>query len=165
MSAAALRAAIADVDRDVPIQSSRTLDSVVLESVAGRSFQATLLVLFGAMAMMLAGVGTFGVISSTVAERSKELGIRLALGASPTSLQRMVLSSAIRLVGVGAAIGMPLAVGAGYALRGALFGVGPQNPAVLAAAAVLVGLVGIAAGWIPARRALRIDPATTLRAE
>ena len=117
------------------------------------------------MAMMLAGVGTFGVISSTVAERSKELGIRLALGASPTSLQRMVLSSAIRLVGVGAAIGMPLAVGAGYALRGALFGVGPQNPAVLAAAAVLVGLVGIAAGWIPARRALRIDPATTLRAE
>jgi putative ABC transport system permease protein len=162
---ATVRAAIADVDRDVPIRAVRTLDSVVLDSVAGRSFQATLLLLFGGIAVMLAGVGTFGVISSGVAERSKELGIRLALGASPGSLQRMVLSGACRLVTIGAAIGVPLAVGTGYALRSTLFGVGPQNPAVLLAATALVVLVGLAAGWLPARRALRIDPAATLRTE
>jgi putative ABC transport system permease protein len=165
MSAAAIRAAIADIDRDVPVQSLRTLDSVVLESVAGRSFQATLLLLFGAIAVILAGVGTFGVMSNAVAERSKELGIRLALGASQGSLQRMVLGGAIRLVGAGVLAGVPLAVAAGYALRNALFGVGPQNPEILAGAAALVMVAGVVAAWLPARRAIRIDPAATLRAE
>jgi predicted permease len=165
VSASAIRAAIADVDREVPVQSLRTLDSVVRESVAGRSFQATLLVLFGAIAVILASVGTFGVMSNAVAERSKELGIRLALGASQASLRRMVFGSAIRLVGAGVVAGVPLAIASGYGLRNVLFGVGPQNPAILAGAAALVIAAGLIAAWLPARRAIRIDPAATLRAE
>jgi ABC-type antimicrobial peptide transport system permease subunit len=73
----------------------------------------------------------------------------------------MVLGSAVRLAALGAAIGVPLAVGTGYTLRSTLFGVGPQDPAVLLAATALVVLIGVGAGWLPARRALRIDPATT----
>jgi len=162
-SAAAVRAAIAAVDADVPVQSVKTLDSFVLESVADRSFQATLLLLFGAVAMILAAVGTFGVVSNAVAERSKELGIRLALGAPRASLQRMVLVGAIRLVGAGVVVGLPLAIAAGYAMRTSLFGIGPQNPVILASAAVLVLAAGLAAAWLPARRVIRIDPAVILR--
>jgi ABC-type antimicrobial peptide transport system permease subunit len=162
---AAVRSAIADIDPDIPIDSVRTLDSVVYESVAGRRFQAALLTFFGAVAVMLAGIGVFGVMSYAVSQRSKELGIRLALGASPRSLQRMVLRNVFRLLGVGIAIGVPLAVGAGYALRSILFGVGPQNPAALVAASGLVVLVGLAAGWLPAHRTTRINPVATLRAD
>jgi predicted permease len=164
-AASAVRAAIADIDRDVPIHTLKTMENVVSESVAARAFQATLLMLFGAIAVILAGVGVFGIVANAVAQRSKELGIRLALGASPASLQRMVLGNVLRFVGVGVTLGVPLAIGAGYALRDLLFGVGPQNPVVLAAAAGLVVLIGVTAAWMPARRALRIDPATTLRAE
>jgi predicted permease len=164
-AASAIRSAIAEIDRDVPVHSIRTMESVVNESVAGRAFQVTLLMLFGVLAIVLAGVGVFGVMADAVAQRSKELGIRLALGAPPSSLQRMVLSNALRLVGTGVIAGLPLTIAAGYALRDLLFGVGPQNPLVLASAAGLVVLVGIAAGWVPARRVLRIDPATTLRTE
>lgn len=165
MAASAVRTAIADIDRNVPIHALKSMESVVNESVGGRAFQATLLMLFGAIAVILAGVGVFGVMANAVTERSKELGIRLALGASPASLQRTVLGSALRLVGAGVALGVPLAIAAGYALGDLLFGVGPQNPVVLAAAAALVVVIGIIAAWIPARRALGIDPAATLRAE
>jgi predicted permease len=162
---AAVRAAITAIDPDVPIDSVRPMDSVVSESVAGRRFQASLLIFFGAVAVMLAGVGVFGVMSYAVTHRSKELGIRLALGASPRSLQQMVLGDVLRLLGAGVAIGVPLAVAAGYALRNMLFGVGPQNLAALAAASGLVVLVGLTAGWLPAHRTTRIDPVTTLRSE
>jgi ABC-type antimicrobial peptide transport system permease subunit len=165
MDAAAARAAIAEVDGSVPIHAVRTMDSVVTEAVGGRAFQATLLLLFGAIAAILAGVGVFGVMANAVAQRSKEMGIRLALGASPASVRRMVLANVVRLVAGGVALGVPLAVAAGFALRDILFGVTPQNPAVLAAAATVVVVVGIVAGWIPARRAVRVDPAATLRAE
>ena len=141
------------------------MDGIVAESVAGRTFQATLLILFGMSATLLAGVGVFGVLSSAVTLRSKELGIRLALGASPLAIQRMVLGSVFRLIGIGIAAGVPLALGAGYALRSALFGIGPQDLLVLMAACGLVITVGLAAAWLPTRRAVRIDPATTLRAE
>ena len=141
------------------------MDTIVSESVARRSFQAGLLVLFGAIAVTLSGMGVFGVMSYAVAQRSKELGIRLALGASPGLLRRMVLSYVVRLVGTGMAVGLPLAVAVGYALRDALFGVGPADAGALALASAVILLVALAAGWIPARRATLVDPVTTLRAE
>lgn len=164
-TAAAIRAALAAVDRDVPVENMRTLESIVGESVATRSFQAVLLMLFGVIAVVLAGVGVFGVMSYAVTQRSKELGIRLALGASPALLRVMVLGHVLRLVIAGVLAGVPLAVAAGYGLREVLVGVGPQNPSVLAAASGLIVLVAVAAGWVPARRATRVDPVTTLRAD
>lgn len=161
----AVRAAISEVDRDVPIDSVRTMQGVVSESVATRTFQATLLTLFGVVALALSAIGVFGVVSYSVAQRSKELGIRLALGATPRSLQRMVVGDVLRLVGTGVLLGAPLAVWAGAVLRDVLFGVRPQDPRVLVAAAVLMILVAIVGGSIPAIRATRMDPLATLRAE
>jgi putative ABC transport system permease protein len=161
----AVRTAIGQVDPDVPMQTVRKMENVVTESVSARRFQANLLMSFGAIAVILAAVGVFGVMSYAVAQRSKELGIRMALGASPRSVQRMVFIRVLRLVGVGVAFGVPLAVGAGYALRNVLFGVGPQNPVVLSVAAGLIVLVAVGAGAIPARRAARVDPLVSLRYE
>jgi putative ABC transport system permease protein len=161
----AVRAAIAQIDSEIPIESIRTMDSVVSASVPGPSFQASLLTLFGAIAVTLAAVGVFGVISYAVAQQSKEFSVRLALGASPASLQRMVLIHVVRLVGLGVVAGVPLAMGAGYVLRNLLFGVGPQDPVVLAAASGLILVVAIVAGIIPARRAARVDPLVSLRYE
>jgi predicted permease len=162
---AAVRAAISEIDRSVPIDSVRTMQGRVSESVAARSFQATLLTLFGVIAVALSGIGVFGVMSYAVAQRSKELGIRLALGATPGLLQRMIVGHTLRLVGTGVALGAPLAVVAGFVLRDVLFGVSPQDPRVLIASSVVIVLVALVAGWVPAHRVTRISPVATLRAE
>jgi predicted permease len=162
---AAVRAAIAEIDRNVPIDAVRTMQTIVSESVAARSFQATLLTVFGAIAAALCGIGVFGVMSYGVTQRSKELGIRLALGATPGMLQRMIVGHTLRLVGTGVAVGAPLAVVAGFVLRDALFGVRPQDPRVLIVSSAVIVLVAVVAGWIPAQRVTRINPVATLRAE
>jgi putative ABC transport system permease protein len=164
-TAAAVRAAIAEIDRDVPIDSVKTMHAVLDESVATRSFQVTLLAVFGAIALALATIGVFGTLSYTVARQSKELGIRLALGATPGAIQRMVLGQVVRLVLAGLVLGIPLALTTGYLLRNALFGIGPYDLRVPAAASMLIALVAIAAGYLPAWRATRIDPMATLRTE
>ena len=162
---AAVRTAISEIDRDVPIDSVRTMRGVVSESVAARSFQATLLTLFGVIAVALSGIGVFGVMSYAVAQRSKELGIRLALGATPGLLQRMIVGHTLRLVGAGVALGAPIAVVAGFVLRDVLFGVRPQDPRVLVASSAVIVLVAIVAGGVPAHRVTRINPVATLRTE
>jgi ABC-type antimicrobial peptide transport system permease subunit len=162
---AAVRTAISEIDHDVPIDAVRTMRGVVSESVAARSFQATLLTLFGVIAVALSGIGVFGVMSYTVAQRSKELGIRLALGATKGALQRLIVGHAVRLVGMGVALGAPLAVAAGFILRNALFGVRPEDPRVLIGSAALIMFVAILAGWIPAYRVTKVSPVATLRAD
>ena len=135
------------------------------QSVAARTFQATLLTLFGAIALALSTIGVFGTLSYAVAQRSKEFGIRLALGATARIIQRMVLDHVLRLMVGGVVLGAPLAVGAGYVMRSVLFGTGPYDMRVLAASTALIALVAIVAGWLPAYRATQIDPVATLRAE
>jgi putative ABC transport system permease protein len=161
----AVREAIAQVDRDVPLQTLKRMDALVADSVSARRFQATLLAIFGAIAVALAAIGIFGVMSYSVTLRSRELGIRLALGVTRTSVQKMVLGSVLRLVGLGLAVGVPLAVGAGYAMRGVLFGVSPHSPAMLAISTGLIVLVALFAAAIPARRAARVEPLVALRYE
>jgi putative ABC transport system permease protein len=164
-TAGAVRAAIARIDRDVPIDSVRTMQGVLSQSVAARTFQATLLTLFAAIALALSTIGVFGTLSYAVAQRSKEFGIRLALGATPWTVQRMVLGNVLRLMAGGVVLGAPLAVGTSHVLRNVLFGIGPYDIRVLATSSALIALVAIVAGWLPAHRATQIDPVTTLRAE
>jgi putative ABC transport system permease protein len=162
---AAVRAVLSETSHDVPIDRVRTMRSVVGDSVATRSFQATILTVFGMIAVALAGIGIFGVMSYAVAQRTKELGIRLALGATAASLQRLIVGHTLRLVAAGLAVGLPLAVATGFALRGMLFGVQPQDARVLVASSAVLIFLAILAGWIPAHRVARIDPVATLRAE
>jgi putative ABC transport system permease protein len=164
-TAGAVRAAIARIDRDVPIDSVRTMQGVLSQSVAARTFQATLLTLFAAIALALSTIGVFGTLSFAVAQRTKEFGIRLALGATPWTVQRMVMGNVLRLMAGGVALGAPLAIGTSRVLRNVLFGIGPYDMRVLVASSALIALVAIVAGWLPAYRATQIDPVTTLRAE
>jgi hypothetical protein len=163
--ATAARVAMSDLDDDVPIDAVRTMQTVVGDSVATRSFQAGLLSLFGAIALALSGIAVFGVMSYAVAQRARELGLRLALGATPRSLQRMIVGQTLRLVGTGVALGAPLAVLAGYLLRDVLFGVRPQDIRTLLFSVTVIVLVALVAGWLPARRAARNNPIATLRAQ
>lgn len=164
-AATAVRAAISAVDSDVPIDAMNTMDRIVAQSVEARTFQVALLTIFGAIAMALSGIGVFGMMSFAVAQRTKEFGIRLALGATPLSLQRMVVNNVVRLLGTGVALGLPLAVVAAYFMRDLLFGIDPQDVRVLVVSSATILLVGLVAGWMPAHRATRIEPVATLRVE
>jgi len=164
-AASAVRAAISVVDNDVPIDSMSTMRGIVAESVEARTFQVTLLTLFGAIAVALSGIGVFGVMSYAVAQRRKEFGVRMALGATPLSLQHMVVGNAVRLVSAGAAVGLPLAVTAAYFMRDLLFDVDPRDVRVLVSSSAVIVVVGLIAAWIPAHRATQTDPITTLRFE
>jgi putative ABC transport system permease protein len=165
VQASAARVAILAVDPNVPIDSVRTMQGIVSQSVEARTFQATLMTIFGVIAMALSGIGVFGVMSYAVAQRAKEFGIRLAVGATPLLLQRMVIGNVLRLVGTGVALGAPLAVTVSYVMRDMLFGIKPQDGRVLVVSATAIVLVAIVAGWIPSRHATQIDPLATLRSE
>jgi putative ABC transport system permease protein len=156
-------AAVAAIDPAVPIETVKPMTLVIAESVAGRRFQATVLMLFAGVAVILVAVGIFGVVAYGVAERSRELGIRLALGATPGRIQRMIFSQVLGIVGVGLLLGGPLAVAVGYGLRGALFAVSPVSLWMLSAVCALLLVVSSGAAWLPARRATALDPADTLR--
>jgi len=142
-----------------------TLSHVFSRVLAPQRFNAALVGLFAALALLLASVGIYGVVSWTVNERRREIGIRLALGASPRAVLRQFTARALRLTLLGLLLGLPAALGAGRALAGLLFGVEPADPATLLAVAALVALVGLAAAFGPARRAAAVDPVVSLREE
>ena len=122
-------------------------------------------VLFGALGLVLAAVGLYGVTAYGVEQRTSEIGVRMALGADRGSVVAMVLRGAFRQVGIGLALGIPAAIGAGYLIASRLFGVTPWDPLMLAGAALLLGLATLIAAVIPARRAASVDPVQALRSE
>jgi ABC-type antimicrobial peptide transport system permease subunit len=126
---------------------------------------ASLAWLFGAVGLVLAAVGLYGVTSYGVEQRRSEIGVRMALGADRGSVVAMVLREAFWQVGIGLGIGIPAAIGAGYLMASQLFGVTPWNPLLLGGATVLLGLAALCAAVIPARRAATIDPMQALRSE
>ena len=161
----AVRQAVADVDARVPIAGVTTLRSRVDESMDRERLLTRLVGTFGILAIVLACVGLYGVVSQAVARRTGEVGIRMALGADRRDILVMVLGEVGRLILVGIALGIPGAVAASALVRSQLFGVAPADPLTLAGSALLLVCVAIVAGYIPARRAARIDPNVALRAE
>jgi len=163
--AGAVRAALREVDPAIPIDHLRTMRGVMAESVARPRFYTTLLSIFAGAALLIAASGLYGVVSYTVTRRTREMGVRLALGATAGSVVRLVLGRSGRLALAGVAVGGIGALWATRALRSMLFEVTATDPSVLAAVAALLGAVALIAAWVPARRAAQADPVQVIRAE
>jgi predicted permease len=161
--AASLRNAVHSIDRNVPVSEVRTLQQVVGTSVSNRRFNTALLAGFAALALLLAGIGTYGVISYGVTQRSFEIGVRMALGAENRSVFALVMSEGMRLTIVGLAIGLVVSAGVGRAIRSMLVGIPPVDAPSLILTAVLLVVVAALASAVPARRALRVSPLDALR--
>ncbi len=159
------REIVRTVDPDQPAFSMATMDDVVAESVAERSVLMWMVSLFGVQALVLAGLGVFGVVSFRVKQRNREIGIRIALGAKPGSVLSLVLRDGFKLVGIGVAVGMIGAVWSSTVLESMLFGVGRFDPVVLVGVAVVTLGVALIGALIPAQRATSVDPLETLKAE
>jgi ABC-type antimicrobial peptide transport system permease subunit len=162
--AAAARAVLHEVDPEVPPRI-RTLVEIRSASLADRRFNLGLLGAFGLSALVLAGLGLYGVTSYAVARRTREIGVRMALGAQPSRVLALVVADGLRPVLAGAAVGILLALALGRLLRSLLFGVGPADPLSIGLAAFVLGASALLAALLPARRAARVDPLIALRAE
>jgi ABC-type antimicrobial peptide transport system permease subunit len=163
--AGAVRQAIWSIDKDQPVSSVMTLDNLLDLEVAHRRVEAVLLVGFAALAVILACIGMYGVLSYLVAQRTREIGVRLALGASAADVFRTVAGQGMTLAGLGVAAGLAGAMALSRLLRSLLFGVSAGEPLVYACAVAIFALVALAACYFPARRASHVDPMVTLRYE
>jgi predicted permease len=161
--ASAVRNALRQLDPGVPIVRMRTMDAVLAQATAPARSSMLLVALFAAVALVLAVVGVFGVLSYTVNQQAAELGIRMALGASARSVKLLVLGQGLLPVAAGIAMGIAGALGLTRFMESLLFGVTPTDPATFVAVSALLTLVAAVASYIPARRATRVDPVRVLR--
>jgi predicted permease len=161
----AIAAAIHSVRKDQAITDVRTVEQIREQAMAGRRLQSALLALFGTVALVLAGLGVYGVISYSVAQRTREMGIRAALGASKPSLIRLVFNRGAWLTAAGLAIGIAGALALTRLMGNLLYNVSPRDPATITAVAVALAAVAGLASYVPARRATKVDPVVALRYE
>jgi putative ABC transport system permease protein len=138
---------------------------IISADFAQQNMIATLTWLFGVVGLVLAAVGLYGVTAYGVEQRTNEIGVRMALGADRSLVVAMVLRGAFGQVGIGLALGIPAAIGAGHLIASQLFGVRPWDPLILSGSTLLLGLAALIAAVIPARRAMRVDPMVALRYE
>ncbi len=163
--ASAVRQAVLSIDPLQPVYSQKTMEQLVSDSMTDRRLVLLLLGIFAAVALLLASVGIYGVISHSVEQRTREIGIRMALGAQRATVLGMILGLGARLAGMGIGIGLLGAAALSRAMRGLLYGISPTDPLTYALLAAALALVAIGACLVPARRAVRVDPAVALRAE
>ncbi len=158
-----VRAAVADVDPSIALTNPGTLEQLVEQSMADRKLTMNLLVVFASLALVLASLGVYSVMAYSVAQRTDEIGIRMALGASAAEVQQMVLRQGMRLAGIGLAIGLVFALALTQLMSAMLFDVGAADPLVYLAIGGLLSAVAALACWIPSRRAARVDPVQALQ--
>jgi predicted permease len=163
--APAIRQIVKRVDSEQPVSDTRTLEQIVAGDTAPRRVQVGVLGAFAAVAFVLAAIGIYGLLSFAVSQRITEIGVRVALGASRGDILRLVLRQVTVLALVGTVLGIGLALAAGRSLSALLAGVAPTDPATMLAAAALALIMTLVGSLLPAIRALRVDPATALRAE
>jgi predicted permease len=161
----AVRREVGVVDPNLPIASVATLERIVADSMVRHSFTALALVIAAAVALMLGAIGLYGVISYLVAQRTREIGLRMALGADAGSVRRMVVLQGVRLSALGLGVGLLGALGLTRLMEGLLYGTSPTDPLTFGAVVVVLAGVALLASWLPARRASLIDPARSLAAE
>ena len=162
---AQVRAAVARNDRDVPVTRASTMEGLVAASWGDRRFNLALLATFAALALTLAAVGIHGVMSYVVAQRTREIGVRMALGARASDVLRLVLRQGLTLAVAGLAAGLAAALALRRLMASMLFGVQPSDPITLGVVAAVMLLIALLACYAPARRASRVDPAEALRWE
>jgi predicted permease len=165
MMAGSIREAVASVDRTVPLSAIRTLDEILDSTVATSRFTTLLLVAFATVALALAAIGIYGVLSYAVSRRAREIGLRMALGARHIDVLRMVLGHAALLAGVGTLVGSAGALATTHVLEGLLFGVTRTDAMTFAVVPILLACVALLAAYVPASRAARVNPAIALRVE
>jgi predicted lysophospholipase L1 biosynthesis ABC-type transport system permease subunit len=161
----AVRRAVLEAGNDQPVFGVRTMDQIVSESIADRRFSMLLLAIFAGLALLLAAVGIYGVISYTVAQRTREIGIRMVLGARQADVLKVVVSQGMLPVLTGLAIGLAASFGLTRLMAGMLYGVNAGDPATLIGVAVALAAVAFVATLVPARRATRVAPVVALRYE
>jgi len=161
----AARGAVLQAGSDQPVYGVRTMEQIVSASIADRRFSMLLLGIFAGLALLLAAVGIYGVISYTVAQRTREIGIRVALGASRGRIASLMSARTLRLTLAGVGIGLAASLVSSRWIAGQLFDVAPRDPVVLGAATVLIVAVALLSSLVPTRRATRIDPIVALRSE
>jgi putative ABC transport system permease protein len=163
--ASAMREAVAALDKDVPVARLRTMDELMTASVAPPKFRTVLVTIFALVGLLLAAIGIYGVMAYAVAERTHELGVRIALGADRSAVLRLVLRETIVLAAIGIALGLAGAFATTRLIQSLLFAVTPTDGLTFVAISALLGVTALVASYVPARRALRVDPMVALRYE
>jgi putative ABC transport system permease protein len=159
------RGVIASIDKDQPVFGIATMQELVRNSVSTRRISFIVMGAFSGLALVLAAIGIYGVISYSVAQRAHEIGIRVALGARPGDVLRMVLGQGAKIAAAGVVIGIVASFVLTRLMTNLLYNVSPADPVTFAVVTVLLALIALIASWIPARRTLRVDPIAALRRE
>jgi putative ABC transport system permease protein len=163
--AATVRQTVQELDPSLPIFNERTFLEQIDRQLSRDRLVAVLAAMFGGLAALLAAIGIYGLLAYTVTQRTREIGVRMALGAGPERVGNMILAEVAKLVGIGILLGLPLAYGLGKIINSMLFGVKTFEAMAIAVALLTLGIVALAAGFIPVRRATRVDPMVALRYE
>jgi ABC-type antimicrobial peptide transport system permease subunit len=162
---AAVTEVIHQADPNLPVTQVMSLDDLLSDSVSARRFSTVLIGMFAGLALLLAAVGIYGVMSYVVGQRTQEVGIRVALGAQPADIWRLIILRGAALAAIGIAVGLAGALALTRFLSSLLFGVRPADPVTFSAVAILLVIVALVACYFPARRAMRVDPMVALRYE